>query len=217
MSVMIPSHDSIKDTACQEKRSFSPLEHLKARDDIDFYILDVETANQKVCSICQIGVVGFSLEGQVQSWGSYLDPEDTFSGWNIAVHAITPELVKGSPAFPILYKALKQIENCLVVQHTGFDKASLAKACRKYGLPVLEYRWLDSALVAKRTWESVSRRGFGLGDLAERFGFSFVHHDAVEDALVTGEILLKAVADSGRSPEEWVKAVKKPLKAFYGP
>jgi len=46
--------------------------------------------------------------------------------------------------------------------------------------------WLDTARVARRTWDAVARKGYGLANLASMLGIEFKHHDALEDAKATG-------------------------------
>jgi DNA polymerase-3 subunit epsilon len=198
-----------------QKRSYTNLDKLIKNTEMTFYVLDVETANERNSSICQIGIAGFKNEEFSQAWGSYIDPKENFSYFNIQVHGITSEETLGKPTFKDVYKYLKNLENHIVVQHTGFDKSSLNNSCIKHGLPLLKYLWVDSALMAKRTWKEVSKRGYGLTDLSKRLGLRFVHHDAIEDAIVTGQIVLAAIRDSGLNISDWQKAVKKPIKSFF--
>ena len=183
---------------------------------IQFIVLDVETANFDAASVCQIGLAAFNNAGLVASWGTYINPKDYFDPRNIEVHGIVASDVVDAPLYKDVHKGFRLLEGFIIVQHTGFDKNAMNKQCDKYALSHLNYTWLDSALVVKRTWQEVSKRGFGLGNLSEKFGFTFKHHDAVEDATVTGKILNKAIEDSGYSATEWLKFVKKPLKFFYG-
>jgi len=194
---------------------FNDIRELDISEHYSFYVIDIETANENNSSVCQIGIAGFNENDFKNAWGTYINPEDSFSGINIGIHGISSSDVKNSPTFTEVYNALKLLENKIVVQHTGFDKASIESVCKKYNLDILCYKWVDSALIAKRTWKDVSKRGFGLSDLSNKFKLKFVHHDAVEDAIMTGKIVLKAIGESGYSIADWVKLVKKPLKDFH--
>lgn len=204
----IESIDNIKHEYCD-------LSLLKFDPEMDFYVLDVETANQKNSSICQIGIAGFKNNVLINSWGTYINPEEEYSSINIGIHGINSEMTNGKPTFHDVYKYLKELENSIVIQHTGFDKSSVNNTSIKYNLPILNYKWLDSSLIVKRTWKEVSKRGYGLTDLSKKFNFDFIHHDAIEDAIVTGKIVVKAVNTSNISINEWLTAVKKPLQSFY--
>jgi DNA polymerase-3 subunit epsilon len=50
-----------------------------------------------------------------------------------------------------------------------------------------------------------------LADLAKDFGIAFAHHDAVEDARVTGMILIRAVKESGTSIDDWLVQALQPI------
>ncbi len=197
------------------RQKYNDISDLDISDNLSFYVIDVETANEDNSSICQIGIAGFNENSFSNAWGSYINPEDKFSGFNIGIHGITGNDVKNSSTFSEVYDILKLLENKIVVQHTGFDKASIDSACKKNHLDCFNFKWVDSALIAKRTWKEVSKKGYGLSDLSKKFNLKFIHHDAVEDAIVTGEIVLKAIKDSGITIVDWIKFVKKPLKYFH--
>jgi DNA polymerase-3 subunit epsilon len=55
-----------------------------------------------------------------------------------------------------------------------------------------------------------------LASLAHRFGYSFRHHDAAEDARVAGLILLRAIAETGLGLEDWFARVDRSLAGADG-
>lgn len=179
---------------------------------MDFVAFDVETANPDLSSICQMGLVGYK-RGQVnKSWQSLVNPQDYFDPTNVAIHGIDEEVVKDAPTFPDVFHALNaHLSGHVVVSHTWFDRVSTSRAVEKYGLTEIECTWLDSAKVVRRTWPEFARRGYGLANVAHRFGIDFTHHNAQEDARAAGEILVRAMADTGLGIEEWLERVKKPI------
>jgi DNA polymerase-3 subunit epsilon len=50
----------------------------------------------------------------------------------------------------------------------------------------------------------LSRSGYGLSCVAERLRITFHHHDAKEDARAAGEILIRAIEQSGVSIGDWL-------------
>jgi DNA polymerase-3 subunit epsilon len=48
-------------------------------------------------------------------------------------------------------------------------------------------------------------------DVAAHFGIDYKAHDAIEDARCAGQILLRAIADSGLSVEQWLTRVNEPI------
>ena len=69
---------------------------------MEFVALDVETANADCSSICQIGIARFEDGCVAEEWSSLINPEDYFDPFNVSIHGITEDIVKGSPEFPNL-------------------------------------------------------------------------------------------------------------------
>lgn len=179
---------------------------------MNFVALDVETANADMASICQIGIAKF-VEGQLtEEWSTLINPEDYFDYINIDIHGITAESVKDSPTFPEIFNTLDRLfKSKICVSHTHFDRVSIGRAFEKYNLEVIETVWLDSARVARRTWEECAWSGYGLANICEKIGYSFKHHDALEDAKASGQVLLAAINKTGLDIEAWLKRVKQPI------
>ena len=173
---------------------------------LTFNAIDVETANEGPSSICQIGIVQVRNGRIAASWSFIVDPQEPFRAFNVRLHGIGPERVRGCPILPRLDGELHGLlEGTPLVSHTGFDRAALDGALRRYGLRPLEVRWLDSAHIARSTWpERYRRRGWNLANVAADLGISFRHHDAVEDARTAAEIVLMACFHMGLDIEDWL-------------
>jgi len=184
---------------------------------MNFVAIDVETANSDLASICQVGLVRFLNGRVVDKWESLLDPEDYFDGINISIHGIDEDAVVGAPKFPQISLFLsKQLIGTVVACHTPFDRAAIGALFSKYDINLPEILWLDTARVVRRTWLDLSRRGYGLLNVAEKLGIQFSHHNALEDARAAGEILVQAITESGLSLEEWIVRAKQPIRAPIG-
>jgi DNA polymerase-3 subunit epsilon len=171
-----------------------------------FIAVDLETSNPRMSSICQIGVVTFEDGKEVDAQVHFVDPQDYFDPYNVAVHGITEDQVRGAPRFPDLHPWLCQrTANEVVACHTHFDRVALAQACGRHALEPLPCNWPDSARVARRAWSRFSQSGYGLADLARHFGIAFQHHDALHDARAAGLILLRAMEETGYDPVEWIR------------
>ncbi len=179
---------------------------------MNFVAIDVETANADLASICQIGIARYS-EGQlVEQWSSLIDPEDYFCPMNIDIHGITQDMVKCSPTFPEVGEILRSfLNNTVCVCHTHFDRVSVGQAHAKYNLRKIETVWLDSARVARRTWKDCAWRDYGLSSVCQRIGYSFKHHDALEDAKASAHVLLAAINETGMDIHAWLKRVDQPI------
>ncbi len=109
------------------------------------------------------------------------------------------------------------LQGNVVVSHTPFDRLALLRACEKNNLAYCECCWLDSAKVVRRAWPQFSRSGYGLGNVAAEFGITYRQHDALEDARCAGEILLRAIAETGLSVDQWLERVKQPTDPAAAP
>lgn len=180
----------------------------------EFYVVDVETANGDYSSICQIGVAKFSGGEPVQTWDWLVDPQCYFDAMNIAIHGITEEAVQHSPTFAQLYPQLQAImQNQIVAHHMPFDRGAINRACDLHGLHRINARWLDSAAVVRRAWEEFARSGYGLANITRHLGIGFRHHDALEDAIAAGKVLVRAVEVSGIEIQDWPARVRRPIGA----
>lgn len=92
-----------------------------------------------------------------------------------------------------------------------FDRVALGRAHERYKLPALMCTWLDTARVTRRAWPQFSRRGYGLADIASWCGIECRHHDAEDDARAAGLVLLRALADTGLTVDDWVVRSMKPI------
>ncbi len=174
--------------------------------EIDFLALDVETANADLSSICQIGVVTFGGGEVVNRWGTLINPQDYFDGMNVSIHGITADAVASAPTYVAIDPVLREMfSGKIVVTHTAFDQASLRKCAAKYAVPELDCIWLDSARVARRAWEQFRQSGYGLSNLALEFDIQYRAHDAVEDARVCGEVVIRAIKDTGIPLQDWLR------------
>jgi DNA polymerase-3 subunit epsilon len=177
-----------------------------------FFVIDVETANADLASICQIGLVSFQEKKIIETWESFINPEDEFDSVNISIHGITEEKVASAPVFPNVYENLyPRLEGQIVVSHMPFDRIALARVIEKYDLPILNCTWLDSAKVARRAWKQFAYSGYGLANLAKELEIELRHHDALEDAHAAGEILIKAMNETGMEISEWLERVNQPV------
>jgi len=182
---------------------------------VNFFAIDVETANPALSSICQVGIASFRDGRLCGSWESLINPKDYFDPINISIHGIDEADVQSSPTWSEVYPGVCAVlQNGITVSHTAFDRVSILRACEKNGLPCREFRWLDSAKVARRAWPIFSKRGYGLANVAAHFSIQYRAHDALEDARCAGEILLRAIAETGLSIDQWLERVRHPIDPF---
>jgi len=179
---------------------------------MNFVSIDVETANADLSSICQIGIACYQNGLLLDTWKSYIDPEDEFDGMNISIHGIDEDIIKGSPKLPdVASQFHKYMDNSICICHTHFDKIAIHQAFEKYQLTAPLATWLDSAMVSRRTWEQFAYKGYGLYNICQYLKYSFTHHDALEDAKASAFILISAMKKTGLDLDAWMKRVKQPV------
>jgi len=183
---------------------------------MDFVALDVETANANLASICQIGIARFRDGTLADEWRTYVDPQDHFDAINVSIHGIDESIVKDAPRFGALASKIQhRIHGAVVVTHTTFDRLALHQAQTKCNAPPFTCTWLDSACVARRTWRELSKSGYGLSNVCKKIGYKFRHHDALEDAKASGQIMLAAIAKSGLDLNGWLERVRQPIELSF--
>ena len=176
---------------------------------MDFLCVDVETANESHSSICQIGIASFAGGHYVDGVNTLVNPEDVFLDVNVDIHGITAEIAAKAATFKQIYPiVLNLLVDKIVVSHTPFDRISLDRACAAAGFPAIPCRWLDSARVVRRAYPD---QRYGLKFIARYLGIEFKHHDALEDARCSGEILARAILDTGIDLDGWFRRVQQPV------
>lgn len=180
---------------------------------MDFVVIDVETANADLSSICQVGIASFCDGALADSWVSLVNPQDYFSATNVSIHGIDNFQVKDAPTWVEVFPAIaSRLQEEIVVSHTHFDRVAVERACSRSNLEACSCMWLDSARVVRIAWPEFSRSGYGLSNMAAHFGITYQAHDALEDARCAGMLLLRVVAETGLSPEQWLVRVGQPIQ-----
>ena len=178
-----------------------------------FLALDVETANADYSSICQIGIVKIENAQIIDKWSTLVNPKAYFDPFNVSIHGIQEEDVKDAPTFGKIYNELfERISNQITVHHMPFDKTAISRACFENNLNIINARWLDSAKIARRTWEQFAYRGYGLENIADFLQINFKHHNALEDAITAAKIVLYACEKNQISIEDWFVRISQPTK-----
>ncbi len=184
---------------------------------MNFVVIDVETANADLSSICQVGIASFCGGSLHNSWESLVNPEDYFDPRHISIHGIDEEKVRVSPKWAAVFPEVSSfLQGNIVASHTAFDRVALLRACETNKLAPCECRWLDSAMVVRRAWPTFCHSGYGLANVAAHFGIDYRPHDALEDARCAGEVLLRAIAETGLTIDQWLERVRQPVNLRVG-
>lgn len=174
-----------------------------------FAVVDIETANPDLTSICQIGIAIFENGELIEQWESLINPNAYFDEMNVYIHGITPSMVRNSPTIKQVESKIKgYFADNVVCSYGAFDRVSLTRI-----FPDLQNRWLDIMRVVRRGWDNkFSIKGYGLSKVAKYLKIEQLnHHQALDDAITAGKVLNKAIEDSSSDLDYWFDRVKKPM------
>lgn len=164
---------------------------------LDFCAIDFETANAFRGSPCAVGLARV-VDGQIVETRRLLmqPPEgyDSFDPFNIWIHGITPDMVKGQPRFAQRLPEILAFA-CglpLVAHNAAFDIGVIRDACDASGIgwPTLSYAC--TLVLSRRTYDLLS---YALPWVAEAAGVTLEdHHDPSADATCDAGIMLAIAA-----------------------
>lgn len=162
---------------------------------------DVEYANVKNRSLCQIGILCEDLENGealLPEKDLYVNPQDGFDEVCIRVHGITGSKVKNKPIFSEIWKELEPyFTNAIVVGHNvaGADLHALVRNLRRYNLAIPEFYYVCTLELARTYMPAFTVPNRGLSALCKHFGIERgTAHQAIDDARANAR-LLRAMID----------------------
>ena len=154
--------------------------------------LDFETANNSNGSICSVGVAVIE-NGVVLERREYLvkpyKSVDYMCKFCRDIHGITYEDLRESPEFSEVWQSVKQLlisADCVVIHNAPFDLQHLYKVLSLYNLPSVSFDYVCSLKLCRYHFPELPYHS--LADMAEKFGITFQHHDALEDAETCAKI-----------------------------
>ena len=166
-----------------------------------FTYFDVEYANPKNRSICQMGIMCedyFTGEPFYPEQDIYVNPEDNFDIHCVRVHGITKEKVENEPTFPQVWKDIeKYFTNSVVVGHNvaSSDLDALVKNLRRYNIDIPELYYVCTFELAQDYVPSYLVKDYSLSSLCEYFDIDIdSEHNAFDDACADAD-LLKALVE----------------------
>ena len=166
-----------------------------------YVFFDIECADGGKGSICSFGyVITDEFFRELESDDIVINPESKF---RLAGRSKKPDILfayteaefRKAPTFPAFYgriRALLESEDQLVIGHSVQDDVSfLCKACERYGLPALKFRFVDSQSLYARVFERTGQ--VGLDRACEEFSIEKPAdvHKSEEDARATMHLVEK--------------------------
>ena len=178
----------------------------------EFTVLDFETANEMRASACQIGLVRMNDHGEtLERYSSLIKPDpgyEHFQPINISVHGIRETDVAHAPTMRELASDIQEFvgTNPIVAHNMAFDYSVWRAHTELGNLP----DFINPRLCTLRMARYLLQRPAGTNGLESLIhdycpGLAFAHHDASEDARVTGELFLAMLRHLEMPLEQLVK------------
>jgi DNA polymerase-3 subunit epsilon len=158
----------------------------------DFVAFDFETANASRHSICSAGFVFVENGEIVEAKYSLIDPEEEFDNWNVAIHGIHPEDVKGKPTFKEFYQDIRERVSgkVMVAHYLPFDGYALRDNLLKYKIVPTYNQLLCTYQLSKRLIKGLP--SYQLHSLCQYFDIELSnHHNALSDAMACAQLMLR--------------------------
>lgn len=164
-----------------------------------FVVFDLETTglnsspvSGNMDKIIEIGAFKV-VDGVItESFTTFVNPRKKLSDEIIALTGITDEMVENAPAcedvMPDFYKFC---DGCILVGHNAasFDFKFVDYYCSAVGY-ILERKIIDTYPLSQ---ELLFLNNYKLNTVAEKFGVTFNHHRAIDDALATAKIFIELI------------------------
>lgn len=157
---------------------------------------DVEYANSKNRSICQLGLLCEDYDTEEPYYPErniYLNPGDGFDDICVRIHGITSTKVKDAPLFPDAWSGIeKYFTNTVVIGHNvaGADLNALVRSLRRYNIDIPELYYICTLNLAKTYIPSFAVENYRMSTLCEYFNIDIdSEHDAFDDACANADLL----------------------------
>ena len=166
--------------------------------ELSYTVFDTETTGldpgggDRIIQIGAARLVNGKLLRQ-EAFEQLVDPQRDLPAAGIAIHGITPEMVRGQPTIDQVLPAFHAYarDTVLVAHNAAFDMRFLQLAEAATGV-VFDHPVLDTLLLSAVVHPN--QESHRLEAIAERFGVTVIgRHTALGDAIVTAEVFLKLI------------------------
>jgi len=176
---------------------------------MDFVTIDFETAKYSQESACSVGLVKFKEGKAVDTYYSLIRPPRLYIRPDFTkIHGLTVDDVRDAPRFNELWDSaiVPFIEDLPLAAHNAsFDMGVLRAVLKWYELSEPEFSYFCTCQLSRRTWTEL--KSHALTKLADNFGIIYDAHNALDDAMTCGKLVLMSAEKFGcASVEELLAA-----------
>ncbi|WP_379132841.1 3'-5' exonuclease [Paenibacillus sp. sgz500958] len=158
---------------------------------MDFIAIDFETANSSRSSACALGLIQVQAGIITGEHHWLIDPQQHFDGRNIAIHGISPSMVRGKPTFTELWPTVQPLlqDQMVVAHNASFDMSVLRYCLDGAGLPYPPFQYMCTYQLGKKMLDHLPSHKLNV--ISEHYGIALKHHDALDDARACASILIR--------------------------
>lgn len=166
---------------------------------LDSYtVIDVETPNQEIDSVCQIALIEVRDGQTVWKYDSLINPEKPFEDVCVNVHGIRPSDVENAPTLKEVWPRIAPhyADHIIVAHSASFDTSVIAASLLRCGIFLPRTRYVCTYKLALKLYGRKDKRasaqgrpvgsqpeGLSLDKLCRFFGVELLrHHNAKYDA-----------------------------------
>lgn len=155
---------------------------------------DTEWANNKNKSICQISFIEVDLSTLeiLNTFNKYVNPNDDYDRFCIAVHNITANDTCNCVTFDVIWDEIKDyFDNRIIIGHNvcSADLDALVKNLNRYNLAIPNFDYIDTYEIAKKLINPNLIANYKQSTIADYFNCSAgKKHDAYYDSLTNYNI-----------------------------
>jgi len=161
---------------------------------MDFVTIDFETAINSQESACSVGLVKFENGEITDTYYSLIRPPKLYIRQDFTeIHGLTVDDVKDAPRFNELWESgIKTFigDFPLAAHFAQFDMGVLRAVLQWYELDVPAFPYFCTCNLSKRVWPEL--KSHALTSLAGYFGIKYNAHNALDDAMTCGKLVLNA-------------------------
>ncbi|MGL5821718.1 MAG: exonuclease domain-containing protein, partial [Sarcina sp.] len=188
--------------------------HLKS-DFNEILAIDFETANEFHDKACSVGIALYKNDEITLCKEFLINPETHFNPNNIAIHEITPDMVKNADNFINVWNEISKFitDKTLVIAHNAqFDMTLLKKLIAIYKM---EYKDFDYLCTQKLYKNNIPLSSYNLKSVASYLSEDFKHHKALDDSLICLKAFLKILKNKSYFNKDYIEnQLKTPITRF---
>lgn len=156
--------------------------------------------------IIEIAAVKIDRHGEVSTFHTLVNPQAPIPERSIQFHNITNDMVRGLPG---LKKPLAEFHKFfgdlpLVAHNAQFDASFIVRGMHEHNLPFSLSDVYDSCKMARGTYKKTDKNkelapeNYKLSTLADFYGLTFNHHQALDDAAIALKIMSNCIQSTER-------------------